>query len=148
MPRDTAEVVLKASAKFGAFNGLMSKEEFDKMTRPYYELMAGDIRRQKKRLGGTFAVAHAVATRNGRSLLRNHLGSDLVFIVLNMTKECQHERIKKRHLGKVGKSLENMHKLYEPGEEDEENTFNLSIEEGMTREDVMQKVLAIVKDIK
>ena len=40
-----------------------------------------------------------------------------------------------------------MHKLYEPGEEDEENTFNVSIEEGMTREDVMQKVLAIIKDI-
>ena len=41
-------------------------EAFDKAVRPLYTAMANDIIRQKKRLGGDFAIAHAVATRASR----------------------------------------------------------------------------------
>ena len=140
---------MKAGEKLGeACNGPLEKEEFDEIMIPYYELMAEDIIRQKKRLGGTFAVAHCVLTKNGRSMLRKHLGSDLVFINLNMTKECQAERIKQRHGDNVGEAWESFFNLYEPGEDDEENTFKVTIEDGMTKDDVLQKVLNIVKDFK
>ena len=44
--------------------------------------------------------------RRGRDLCREILGSDVVFIVLNMTKSCQKKRIEARH--GVGSGVENM----------------------------------------
>ena len=62
-----------------------------------YKLMAADIGRQQKRLGGTIAVAHAVARRKSRDFLRSLMGPDLVFFVLDTTAECMRERLNARH---------------------------------------------------
>ena len=140
---------MRAGATFGEFfDCTMSKEEWDQKVEPFYGLMANYIAMQKKRLGGTFTVAHAVATKNGRTILRNKIGSNLVFIVLHMTKECQQERLQQRHGDNIGEGMENINSYYEPAEDDEENTFNLTIDKGMTENDVMQKVLDIVKELK
>ena len=94
------------------FNGNMSMEAFEETVQPYYKAMAEDITRQKKRLGGSFAVAHAVATVKSRDFIRSHMGPELVFIVLNMTQECQKERLKQRHGDTVGDAMINMFKMY------------------------------------
>ena len=64
---------------------------------PMYKHMASHVVMQRKRFGGSMAIAQAVFSRTQRDKLRKIIGPDLVFIVLNMTKECQRKRIKGRH---------------------------------------------------
>ena len=104
--------------------------------------------RQKNRLGGDFAVAFAVISRKSRDLLRTLLGPDLVFIVLNLTKECQTKRIEARHPGDgqkgVRNSLMKIYDKYEQAGKDEPNSFNVEIKENMTPKDVMNAVLEVI----
>ena len=37
--------------------------DFDKKMRPLLKIMCGEVAKQKRRLGGDFAVAHAVVSR-------------------------------------------------------------------------------------
>ena len=118
---------------------------FLEKAKPIYKVMAEDIVRQKRRLGGTFAVAQAVVNRNIRDHLRTVIGQDLIFIVMNMTKECQSERLGERHgEGEVGEGLEEIHSNYEPAGKDEEGTYNVTIERGMSKQDVLQKVMLVI----
>jgi len=146
VPRDLAVNLLKAAEEFSRlFTGKVSKEDMSKTAKPYYKAMADDIARQKKRLGGTFAVAHAVATRSSRDDLRKWMGPELIFVVLNMTKDCQLERLQGRHGDSAGDVLTTMHALYEPAGEDEENSVNVTIEKGMSKDEVMNTVLDKIK---
>ena len=116
-----------------------------------YQEMAKDISKQRKRLGGNWAIAQAVFTRAQRDFLCKSIGSDLVFLVLNMTKDCQMNRIKNRHGDSFGEGLLNMlfkyAELCEPAGDDEQNAYNITITEDMNVEDVMKKVLNIVQKL-
>lgn len=77
------------------------------------------------------------------------IGEDVVFIVLNMTKECQTKRLEARHHG-TGLSvdfMERMHKLYEPAGCDEKGAYNLTVTENMTQDDVIDEVQKIVGNL-
>ena len=95
---------------------LMKGEEHDKeLFRRFYQEMARDIRREKRRIGGDFAVAHVVLHRENRdrirqgtyhdnnliihTMTRDILGPDLVFINLWMSAEERRRRILQRHKG-------------------------------------------------
>lgn len=53
------------------FYRLMSGEDFDKdLLKKYYQEMAEDIKREKARIGGTFAIAHVVLFKETRDVLR------------------------------------------------------------------------------
>ena len=147
MPKDEAEALIKASLEFEecAANGMKG---FDEIAQPMYTAMIKDIRRQKKRLGGNFAVAHAVATRTTRNRIRQELGNDVVFIILNMTKKCQSQRMRGRHgdnLDGMLELMEQMHKLYEPAGENEPNAYDVTIDEDDSKETVLQRVLDLIK---
>ena len=113
---------------------------------PMMRIIAEDIFKQRKRIGGDWSVDFAVFSRKQRDMLRKILGPDLIFIVLNMTVECQKERLVGRHgKGEESKAaidfMTKIHALYEPAGDDEENSFNINITNNMSREDVVQKVL-------
>ena len=118
---------------------------------PMYECMASDISKQRKRLGGNWAIAQAVFSRAQRDFLRKAIGPDLLFIVLNMSTECQLNRVKKRHGDSLGDSmidmLANYSKLCEPAGADEENAVNITITDEMTPNDVVQEIISIVKKV-
>ena len=137
----TANKIFQIISTTGKGDGL------EENLKPMYDEMAIEIGKQRKRLGGDWAVAQAVFTRNQRNMLRRVLGPDLVFIVLNMTKDCQMHRIKSRHGDSMGGDLVNImlnfFELCEPAGEDEENAFNVTITEDMNRDDVMEKILEI-----
>ena len=95
---------------------LMKGEEHDKeLFRRFYQEMARDIRRERRRIGGDFAVAHVVLHRENRDrirqgmyhynnfiippVIRDILGPDLVFINLWMSAEERRRRILQRHKG-------------------------------------------------
>ena len=99
-------------------------------------------------MGGNWSIAYAVFSRKQRDLLRELLGPDLVFIVLNMSKDCMAKRIRQRHGDAAEhfiKSFEKFSALYEPAGQDEENAFNLDITEDMDKDKVLAKVLELVE---
>ena len=49
--------------------------------------MCGDIKRERARIGGDWAVAGVVLDKNSRQHIRSELGRDLVFVVLSMEEE-------------------------------------------------------------
>ena len=127
-------------------------ENMEEIMVPYLDAAAKDIVKQRKRLGGDWSIAFAVFSRGQRKFLRKLLGKDLVFIVLNMTKECQKKRLESRHGDGEGNKefsemLNKMYELYEPAGDDEENAFNLTITENMNRDDVIKEVLDILQKL-
>ena len=114
-----------------------------------YTLMCKDIAREHKRIGGDFAVAQGAPTRKIRDHIRDQLGKNLIFLILCMSKEDQLARIIARHGEEATHIIEPISKVYhlfEPAAEDEANTINVSITTEMTRDDVVEKIICILKD--
>ena len=61
--------------------------------------MCGDIKRERARIGGDWAVAGVVLDKNSRQHIRSELGRDLVFVVLSMEEEQVRARLEERHGG-------------------------------------------------
>ena len=118
---------------------------------PMFHEMALHIDQQRKRLGGNWAIAQAVFSRAQRDQIRKDLGPNLIFMVLNLTRECQHKRVVKRHGedehgAQFVEMMEKYYDLYEPAGEDEQNAYNISITEDMSVEDVIQEILKIAEN--
>ena len=124
-------------------------EGMEETLNPLYELMSDHVVVQRKRLGGNMAIAQAVFSRKQRDNIRKIIGPNLVFVVLNMTEECQMKRIKARHGDSLPEELWQVFTKYaelcEPAGEDEERAHNVTISENMSKDDVVEKVLEIVK---
>ena len=117
-------------------------------TYPFYTLMADFIKVQHNRVGGDFAVAQAVTSRAIRDVIRKTL-PDVIFVILNLTKETQRKRVMERHgegeeADGIAAFLAKMFQLYEGPADDEKNTLKVDITEEMTPEDVQKKVLEIL----
>ena len=81
---------------------MMGKEHDIGEANKVYSAMAEDIKREKQRIGGDWAVAHVVMTREARDNLRKILGPQLVFILLTMPSEDRRKRIMSRHKNDEG----------------------------------------------
>ena len=60
-----------------------------------------------------------------------------IFIVLNMTKECQTQRMSERHGDDVGEGWWLDYSKFQPAGVDEEKAYNITIEEGDSKQDVL-----------
>ena len=148
MPKEIAEAIIDSASKMEAALASRDSKTFDAL-HPLYKEMADDILRQKKRLGGDFAIAHAVATRTSRDFIRNHMGNNVIFIVLNLTEQCQKARLRGRHgdqLLEESTLMTDMFKFYEAAGEDEPNAYNVTIEDGESPDDVLQNVLDLIRN--
>ena len=117
--------------------------------KPFMKSMAADIQTQKKRMGGSFAVAQAVTSQDMRNHIRTIL-PDCIFITLSLTEKTQAKRVKERHgdgpgTEMVAEMLAKMYKLYERPGEGEKNTYNVNINENMSPKDVLDKVLEVLQ---
>ena len=131
------------------FMAMIEGKEFDQRNlKGLYSALCKDITNERNRIGGDWVVVHAVPTRELRDYIRKELGPDLIFVVLNMAKGQQTERIKARH-GDGNKALVdllvNTYNVFEPATMDEENSIDLTITNDMSREDVVEKILEMVK---
>ena len=123
-----------------------TQEHMEKL-KPMLDLLAKDIIHQRKRLGGNMVIAQAINSQKQRERMRKLIGPDLVFIVLGLSKECQMKRVKARH-GEDFPFVDMLIKisdLYEPAGAEEENAFNVVINEDDSRDDVLQKIVDILK---
>jgi len=115
----------------------------------FYGAMSKDIANEQKRIGGDFVIAQAVPTRKIRDFIRKQMGENLIFVVLHMTKEDQMERIVKRHGDANENLIEKMtmcHNVFEPAEDDEKNAIHCLITKDMTRDEVVEKIVQLLKD--
>eukprot|EP00091_Calanus_sinicus_P007334 TRINITY_DN18342_c0_g1_i1.p1 TRINITY_DN18342_c0_g1~~TRINITY_DN18342_c0_g1_i1.p1 ORF type:complete len:110 (-),score=37.88 TRINITY_DN18342_c0_g1_i1:3-332(-) len=107
--------------------------------------MCEDIRKERKRIGGDWAIASVAMNKEVRDVIRSVLGPDLVIVVLNMEEGDVQERLETRHEGQdvMVKMLMSFYKLCEAATEDEEQAVNVVVAKEMSREDVVDKILEI-----
>ena len=131
----------------------MTADEMNEKMSPMFHEMALDICKQRKRLGGDWAIAQGVFTRGQRDQIRKIIGPDLYFMVMNLTRECHDQRLAHRYGSKSEKgakfadAMKRFYDLYEPAGDDEENAFNIDITEDMSIEDVIETVLKTAESI-
>ena len=75
---------------YGAWSSFMdhdkiSEDDFFERSKPLYKRLIENVVKQKERLGGTFAVAHAIPIRKTREYMSEIAGADLIFIVMIIT---------------------------------------------------------------
>jgi len=127
-----------------------------KIWEDFYNLLCDDILRERTKLGGQWVVCQAVYTKAGRDVIRNMLGDDLAFVVLESGEDdIQVERMVKRSLGdgeitkEVKEETRKKYAVYagghEPVEDDELNTFSIYVTKDMTPDDVAKAALEFVK---
>ena len=114
--------------------------------KPFNGYLAKNVGTQKKRIGGNFAVAHAIPNQDLRDHIRKII-PEVIFITMSLTKENQKKRIRERH-GDQGEATERIltlaFDLYDKPGDNEENTYNVDITEDMTPKDVFDQVLEII----
>ena len=118
----------------------------------FYDAMAKIVVHERKRLGGDFAIAQAIPTRELRDFVRNICGPDLIFVILVLPKQTALDRLQKRHGDeKLSDARTDMCvKLidaYESKGENEENSFDIVIDGDMTPDDVAEKIMDIVNKV-
>ena len=112
----------------------------------FYALMCDNILSERRRVGGDWVVAQAVPTKKLRDLIKSKLGPDLVFVVLNLKKDHQLERLGPRS-ATLGEELIKMWMgmKYEPAEENEEKAIDLKITREMELDDVVAKIMEKIR---
>lgn len=146
VPQDRIEAVQGGVKDFIA---MVDGKDFEiKNVEGFYTALCKDIVTERKRMGGDWVVAQAVPTKALRDHIKKQLGPNLIFVVLNMTKEDQMKRIMARHgdgeAGGITDWLIKLYDLYEPATEDEENAIDVVVTSDMSREDVVQKILKML----
>jgi len=123
---------------------LLRGQDYDRSNlEGYYTELCKNIMAEKKRLGGDWVVTQAVPSRDFRDFIKKQIGTKAVFMVLNMSKEDQIERLEKRH-GKEQSSsiwLAKTHEIFEPAAKDEEQAINIRITNNMSREDIARMII-------
>lgn len=147
MEEDTSKAVdLRSKVMEDQARG--SIENIDGNLGPIIGVAGRAIARQRARLGGEWATAFVVFSRRQRRSIREMFGSDLVFIALNLSKECLENRLKVRHGdGAFSELVTKFLELFEPVGDDEENTYNICVTEDMNPDDVVNKTLEILKQL-
>jgi gluconate kinase len=133
------------NASMGAYQKMYAGEDFDvEIMNEMYREMSRDIQVQRRRMGGDWAVCQAVPTRAQRDVIRSILGPELVFVVLEMSKEMVHERLNKRETfgEEMTKKMKKMRDAFESAMEDEENAIALKLTRDMTPIHVVEKILS------
>ena len=144
VPKDRTDAVNNGIKDFMA---MIEGKDFEvEKIEEFYSAMCKDIAKERKRMGGDWVVAQAVPTKALREHIKRQLGPDLIFVVLNMTKEDQMKRILARHgeQGGVTDWLIKLYDLYEPAMEDEKNAIDVVVTSDMSRDDVVQEILKML----
>ena len=85
------------------FGAIMAGQQYDKAAfLTVYEAMAEDIRRERARIGGDWAIAHVVLKKEDREAIKRCLGSQVYIVNLVMTTEERRKRVLARHMGDEG----------------------------------------------
>ena len=127
--------------------------KFDsELMKGWYIEMAKDILKEKKKIGGSWAVAQAISSREFRDAIRKILGDQCIFVILKLSEETNAARLESRHADMdedtkkaMVDMMNNVHKMYEPAGEGEDNAVDVEIGPDMDRDAVVKAVLEKVQ---
>ena len=91
LTREFIDEINETKREYGKRKNEMKEVNFSDF-KSFFGLIAKDVGVQKKRIGGNFAVAHAVNNQELREYIRQ-IVPDVIFITLTLTKETQRKRI-------------------------------------------------------
>ena len=139
---------------FPEFEKMIKLQPYDaEAVKPFYTLLAEDIVRHKKRLGGNFAVAQAVPTREFRDCMKGVFGPQAIFITIRLSKETNAKRVEARHADgdeemkkKVLEFLNGIYDQYEDAQPGEENCITVHVGPEDGKAEVMNKILKLVEE--
>ena len=141
-----------ARAELADFGDEINEESTKKLDKAFEEIgvvTGEEIKKQKDRIGGDWAIAFALFNRKQREAVRKVFGPNLIFVVLSVSKECNFQRLVKRHgeehAQDMNKVYDSFIKLYHKAEDDEEGAINVTVTEDMSEDDVVQEVLEALK---
>merc|ERR1711962_71829 len=108
-----------------------------------YRAMCNNIKKERERIGGDWAVCCTLLNRKTRDIARSELGEELKIVCLEMKLEDQVARLRSRHPGNDDalNQLKAVCDIWEPAGDDEPNTWEVMVAPDMTREDVLKMVL-------
>jgi len=136
--RDICQKAVKAFMKFMA-----GEEPVSNLTSDYFEMLGKDIYKERKRIGGDWAVAGVAVNREMRDLMRVTLGEDLLFVMLTMEEESIKKRLLNRHKQQemIVNRLMKVNKMIEDVAEEEPQVVKVNVTEQMSHQDVAQEIL-------
>merc|ERR1719427_995517 len=132
------------------FGDILAGKDYNKeQLLEYYGHMASDIAREKRRIGGDWAIAHVLVSADVRAFMREKLGSDLIIVVLTMSSSDRRHRILSRHKGDTNSAdiMDQFEKVMEGVKENEPNTIELRVNSSMTRDEVVTKIFQKVREL-
>jgi len=108
-----------------------------------YKAMCDNIKKERMRLGGDWAICCILLTKKLRDLVRYELGEGLKIVWLEMEPEDQMARLKSRHSGNddAMNMMKAMSGLSEPPTIEEPNTSVVKVTSDKTPEDILEIVL-------
>merc|ERR1712228_164132 len=108
LEKSTTAMLFARDQGYVYYEGEYKKEVFN----DFYSLLCEDIKKEKARIGGNWAVAKYVMLQDLRDLIRSKMGFDMVFVSLEMEMESNLERLRTRHKGEEAE-VENLKKYIE-----------------------------------
>jgi len=123
--------------------GSQDEEKLRSSERDYMLSLCSDVRAEKDRLGGDWAVASVIRTREERDIMRATLGPELILVCLEMSNQERRQRIISRHGGEseVTELVDVVERSSEPICEDEENVIVIQVLSTMSKQDVVEEIL-------
>jgi len=135
------EMVRKVNQEF--IKMLAGEEHDQEVMVEGYRAMCADIKRERARMGGDWAVCCVLLTREIRDIVREELGQEVEIVCLEMEVEQQVARITARHAGDQN-TIDMMKAIYdlcEPVGRDEPNASEVVVVPGKTPEEIAEMVL-------
>ena len=145
--------MVKANRIFCNALVMKEKEPDEEMGMAYYEALSRHIKLEHERIGGeNWVVSEVAAQRKCRDVARRILGSKCFFVTLSLSEAAQRQRLEKRysHFGNEQREKMITYQMkqletFEPAASDEPNARHILITPDMDKNDVVQKILEIVK---
>ena len=135
-------------AMLGFFNNQREWEKDNTVdrspTEKFYRLMAEDIRKERRRVGGDWIVAFAMSRVTDRDIFREVLGEDLLFVVLDISLDLVKERLAGRGIGE--EKMAKIHWKFQPAQKDEPKTTAFQMLRGVSKQDNADAVLRIINE--
>jgi len=142
------EMVSKVNKEF--LNLFGGKDYDEEVIHEGYKMMCANIRSERSRMGGDWAVCCVLMNRKIRDVVRRELGEELHVICLDMEVEDMENRVRARHAGDENsvEMFKTVYRLFEPAGNDEPNCSEVKVSPSMSPEDVAQIVLQKIKATK
>jgi len=108
-----------------------------------YRAMCNNIKKERKRLGGDWAISCVLLTRKIRDIVRSEMGSNLQIVSLDMSLEDQMARVRSRHLGDqhMVDMFKVIYDMCEPAGDKEPNIVEVKVTPDKTPDDILNMVL-------